>query len=1197
MATVKIPNDIELPYDALVDPGGGGDYTTPGAACAGEATNAIIAMVPGTYDDSAAGITMKDGQVLATISRPSGGVAADWPVIIDIGANDFIAGNGSTVRGVCIRFEGQGSAAYSFTAANTCSFLDVRFQHTGTTQGRLFDSSGAHTLFRDCYLDGNGYVVYGFDITGDYTVFRNIVMENMALRNYSSGEGINFSGAHGCIVDGMYLNEVGTGVHASNYAIYESGSGGPEGNYYKDIYIYDNAFKLNGIYLAYDGSVVEGAYIEGGREGIYLAGATDCRINDYHVKNAVRSGLRLTASSDRAKISNVTIDNCGHATDSSSNGMDIVSDNYKISNVDIINPPGGSSYAIRVWNPGEFVNCNIAGVSYLRVYDAYFSNVIFASISFYDARRNRFSNCKYTSIAATGGTIEYNKFDNTYDPGADTDPTVNEDVNDGFEEGDRWINPVTKDIFICLDNSAGAADWDQLATGAPVPELYDALVDAGGGGDYTEINAACTGEAAYAIIAVAPGTYTESAAITPKDGQEIIALGGISGSVTVQMGANIVNLNGVDDVSIRNLRFEWAWNIAADYVFKIQGLCTGCVIEHIYLDLSGCTSNHYGIYDDSTYNLMRDITIYGDEVYTLQPLQLNACYESLYERFVILNFNHKTDDGVKLDTCGQVTLRDFEVRPLYGDSDYFLINETGSDNYSNSILSCLLYGAQDGGAPSTTASSGLRLAGYQSVADVIHVSACEVGLVFDQSETWCTNFEMYNTQFAGNAIEFRSGSGSVLSNVILDSIDGNAIVGIAATDACLSNIAMSGTAANDLDLTDASNPSGWKITNMLTGSAVSVTADDTTFTNCTFGAAVTVNSGADSVKFAACTFSSTFTLSGYGHATNCTFVGAATVSADEMSQFGSCTFESAVTVSSSNAYFSNCRFEAASSNWDAANMHFSNCLFTGNQTFGSSSDSCVFVGCYFSNDLTFSAGANNNELVQCYISGALSDSGTNNHFNIACSGEMQDADNGTADTIDAASSWHSLYRQLSTTATRSMGTNTGLRRTITAAATAAAGAKTKFTTSVAHGLSVGDPVSITGTTNYDGLYLVDIVDDATNFTVVVAFVANDSGAMIRAAALQASNKQGAGRYQVNVSISAAVAATNKDFDFAVIQNATVVDKIKARRQFGTTDIGSISLSGILEVAVDDWISVAMQNVTDATNVTIRNINISMHKID
>lgn len=38
-------------------------------------------------------------------------------------------------------------------------------------------------------------------------------------------------------------------------------------------------------------------------------------------------------------------------------------------------------------------------------------------------------------------------------------PTINEDINDGYEVGFRWINTTDGYEYVLIDNSPGAADW------------------------------------------------------------------------------------------------------------------------------------------------------------------------------------------------------------------------------------------------------------------------------------------------------------------------------------------------------------------------------------------------------------------------------------------------------------------------------------------------------------------------------------------------------------------------------------------------------------------------------------------------------------------------------------------------------------------------------------------------------------------
>lgn len=46
---------------------------------------------------------------------------------------------------------------------------------------------------------------------------------------------------------------------------------------------------------------------------------------------------------------------------------------------------------------------------------------------------------------------------------ATTDPTANEDSDDGYAAGSLWLNLVASRVYICSDASVGAANWIQLS--------------------------------------------------------------------------------------------------------------------------------------------------------------------------------------------------------------------------------------------------------------------------------------------------------------------------------------------------------------------------------------------------------------------------------------------------------------------------------------------------------------------------------------------------------------------------------------------------------------------------------------------------------------------------------------------------------------------------------------------------------------
>lgn len=52
------------------------------------------------------------------------------------------------------------------------------------------------------------------------------------------------------------------------------------------------------------------------------------------------------------------------------------------------------------------------------------------------------------------------------------DPTLNDDINDGYTIGSIWINQVTEAVFICADNTAGAANWIEIAASTYIPGQF-----------------------------------------------------------------------------------------------------------------------------------------------------------------------------------------------------------------------------------------------------------------------------------------------------------------------------------------------------------------------------------------------------------------------------------------------------------------------------------------------------------------------------------------------------------------------------------------------------------------------------------------------------------------------------------------------------------------------------------------------------
>lgn len=126
--------------------------------------------------------------------------------------------------------------------------------------------------------------------------------------------------------------------------------------------------------------------------------------------------------------------------------------------------------------------------------------------------------------------------------------------------------------------------------------IFDAVV-APSGGDYTLISDACDGEAAGAIIGVAPGDYTEVANIDMKSGQAVIGMGGCDDSPEVLLGDYEIITSGQN--ALRGL-WVTSEHTGLDYSSQIIDLGgnSNC-IRDISFDIQD-TTPRYGINSNAT---------------------------------------------------------------------------------------------------------------------------------------------------------------------------------------------------------------------------------------------------------------------------------------------------------------------------------------------------------------------------------------------------------------------------------------------------------------------------------------------------------------------------------------------------------------------------------------------------------------------
>jgi len=113
---------------------------------------------------------------------------------------------------------------------------------------------------------------------------------------------------------------------------------------------------------------------------------------------------------------------------------------------------------------------------------------------------------------------------------------------------------------------------------------------------------------------------------------------------------------------------------------------------------------------------------------------------------------------------------------------------------------------------------------------------------------------------------------------------------------------------------------------------------------------------------------------------------------------------------------------------------------------------------------------------------------------------------------------------------------------------------------------------------------------STTFNVTGTFTATATGTWTRGACLTAG-PSAAGNYQLFWSIACqATTGTNKRYKFEPLQNATNVDKAASENLINSTGPQSQSGSAFITVAAGDVVQMACNNLTDATDVTIIDMN-------
>ena len=160
------------------------------------------------------------------------------------------------------------------------------------------------------------------------------------------------------------------------------------------------------------------------------------------------------------------------------------------------------------------------------------------------------------------------------------------------------------------------------------------------------------------------------------------------------------------------------------------------------------------------------------------------------------------------------------------------------------------------------------------------------------------------------------------------------------------------------------------------------------------------------------------------------------------------------------------------------------------------------------------------------------------------------------------------------------------------------GQQAEITTTLNHGLAIGDIVSLTNMSagTNTGTFIVRTPVTDKTFEITSGNSVTATGIMDQAATLEA-DAVAAGQYLMNWCASAAAAGANNVFDFAVHVGATHINSTNIRRKFGGAgDVGAMSGVSIITITAGDKVSFMITNTSGSGNITMRDFTLVLVRL-
>jgi hypothetical protein len=150
-------------------------------------------------------------------------------------------------------------------------------------------------------------------------------------------------------------------------------------------------------------------------------------------------------------------------------------------------------------------------------------------------------------------------------------------------------------------------------------------------------------------------------------------------------------------------------------------------------------------------------------------------------------------------------------------------------------------------------------------------------------------------------------------------------------------------------------------------------------------------------------------------------------------------------------------------------------------------------------------------------------------------------------------------------------------------------------TDVGHGLTTGEIVTIHGSTDYDGAFVVTRLT-ADTFEIAEVWNVTRTGEWHRPSRLIAG-ASAAGPYRLCWNVSMEAAANGKAYKLETNIQVAATDNIVAEYQAGVnTAWQTVAACGIVTLAANDQVWLSIKGLTDATDVTIVHANVNLQRL-